>query len=138
MTIKFEKAQATLAVSFLFFLSIHFGMIILAYYRGAIYPNDVIKLLLQVLSLYSVPLGIILGGIFGKGLTPKTGTPIMAYLLALILAILWNLILVWRSVTFGIADQDSTIDLLSYLDSISSASTFLVAGALSYFFTSEA
>jgi hypothetical protein len=47
---------------------------------------------------------------------------------------MWNLLLAWRSISFSIAAQDSVSDLIKYLDSIASSSSFLVAGVLTFFF----
>jgi hypothetical protein len=58
------------------------------------------------------------------------------------LAGIWNLLLFWRCISFGAAafnpnSEDNIEHLSSYLQSISSASSFLVTGALAFFFAKK-
>jgi hypothetical protein len=106
--------------------------------RQHMWPQDLQTLLLKLLAVYSVPLSVILGGIFGQSRKPLTNpSPAVAWT-AIVLAVLWNLLLVWRSISFTLASVDSVSDLVEYLDAIASAGTFLVAGALAFFFTKSA
>jgi hypothetical protein len=57
--------------------------------------------------------------------------------MAMTLAVLWNVLLAWRSISFSLATEDSIAGLIAYLDKIAGAGSFLVAGALAYFFVSE-
>jgi len=102
--------------------------------RDRMWPEDLLALVLKLLGIYSVPLGIILGGIFAQPKGPLHDPPAGVAWAALLLAAIWNLPLVWRSISFGLAQQDSVGDLIKYLDSVASASSFLVAGVLAFFF----
>ena len=137
MNIRLQRAQMVLASVFVVFLILQIGMIIYVYSLEGIYPEDVTNILLKMLIIYSVPLGIILGGVFGKGIRSKTNAPVVAFFLALVLAIVWNILLAWRGIAFALTTDDSVSQLINYLDVVATASTFLVAGSLSYFFSKE-
>lgn len=99
------------------------------------WPEDLQSLVVKILAIYSVHLTVILGGIFAQPKGPLEDPPATLAWTAISLALLWNVLLMWRSVSFSLATQDSTADLTKYLDSIASASSFLVTGALAFFFT---
>jgi hypothetical protein len=134
-----------LIVIFLLGLTIQIALVILSYSESAIAYNDLVSLLTKLLAVYSIHLSVIFGGIFAqKRETRKRSKPIQlskaAFGLALVLALIWNLLLLWRSIMFGMAvydvnREDSVGQFLSYIETIASASSFLVAGALAYFFT---
>lgn len=133
----FQQTQLLLGAVFLFFLIVVSGVYIATYASGKIYVDDAQKLFVETLVLYSVPVGTIVGGIFGKGLQSKAAAPTNAFWAALILAILWNLLLLWRVLAFALADEDIVSGLISDLKTSSTASMFLVSGALAYFFSKQ-
>jgi len=98
------------------------------------WPDDLLTLVLKLLGIYSVQLSVVLGGIFAQPKAPLAAPPAGLTWTALILATLWNLLLVWQSISFTLRPQASLGDLLKYLDEIASASSFLVVGVLAFFF----
>ena len=102
------------------------------------WPEDLQSLVLKLLGIYSVHFGVILGGIFAqpKRVGRSPSAPIAWA--AIILAVLWNVLLVWRSASFSMAKVDSATEVVKYLDSTASASSFLVAGALAFYFAKSA
>jgi hypothetical protein len=134
-------ARVVLITVFLVGLAVQSGAIIFSYSETAIASGDLTNLLTKLLAVYSVHLAVIFGGIFAQqqeGKSPQV--PAMALWVAVALAVIWNLLLAWRSITFALAATDPSRDdsvgrLMSYIETISSTSSFLVAGALSFFFT---
>lgn len=119
---------------FLAFLMAQGGAMAIAYVRGAIYADDLQHLLVRLLTIYSVPLGVIIGGIFAHdSRAPErlVGTPFWA---ALVMASAWNLLLMFRTIVFMLSAEDSMASLAAYFDAVSAAGLFLVGGALAYFF----
>jgi hypothetical protein len=102
------------------------------------WPEDLQSLVVKLLGIYLVHFGVIFGGIFAQPKGPLKAPSAPLAWTAMILALLWNLLLVWRSLSFSTARQDSAADLIKYLDATSSASSFLVAGALAFFFAKGA
>jgi hypothetical protein len=102
--------------------------------RGRMWPEDFNLLVLKILAIYSVQLGVVLGGIFSQVNVQTAGpAPSLAWT-ALLLAGFWNVLLIWRVMSFSFAQQDSVNDLTKYLDGVGAGSAFLVAGVNSYFF----
>ena len=134
-----NKARVMLLVPFLGSLIIHILAIMTVYQAGAIYRDDLTTLLPKVLTIYSVHLAVIFGGIFGQQARRGKQVPATAFWIALTVTLLWNLLLVWRSISFALIafnmGEDRINDYLAYLDIVSSTGAFLVVGALAYFFS---
>lgn len=119
--------------------------ILIVYAKSAISSNDVTNLLVKMLGIYSVPLAVILGGIFARpAKSSQAGAseaaPSTAFFVSVGLALVWNALILWRGVSFSVAAFNPAIKddvnlFTSYVDGISKASSFLVAGALAYFFS---
>ena len=133
----FQQTQLVLGATFLLSLIIMAGVYVAMYATGKISVNDAQNLFVQTVVLYSVPLGMIIGGICGKGLRSKETSPRNAFWASLALALLWNALLLWRVLAFAFADEDLVSSLVSDLTTTSIASMFLVSGALAYFFTKQ-
>lgn len=118
-------------------LVVNAGALAAAFFRGAIYPDDLKTLFEQILAVYSIPVGTILGGIFAEPGGGRESVPKPAFWVALVLALLWNFVLVIRCVVFAFAHEDLVSDFVGFLTAVSSASLFLVSGALAYFFTKK-
>jgi hypothetical protein len=102
--------------------------------RNKMWPEDFLSLLLKILGIYSVQLAVVLAGIFAQRGARLADPPAALAWSALALAALWNLLLVWRSISFSVAAQDSVGDLIKYLDTIATGGSFLVAGVVTFFF----
>jgi hypothetical protein len=133
--IRLAAARFTLLAVFLAGLALGIAIIGTTYWRGAIYANHLQQLILAVLAIYSVPLATILGGIFGQRDDPDRPIASPAFAVALTVAAGWNLLLLARVMLFGLAGEDSVEDVIAYLDAVAAASSFLVVGALAFFFT---
>jgi len=137
MTICPSVASLALLGVFLAFMATGIIVIAVTYLRGAIYLSHLQELILAMLAVYSVPLGTILGGIFGQRSDLDRPTPNFAFWAALAVAAIWNLLLFARVLIFCVASDDSVADLKSYIGVVAAASSFLVTGALAYFFTKK-
>jgi len=139
------RARILLVGIFLSGLVLQCICILTVYSKAAITSNDVTALLVKVLEIYSVPLAVILGGIFARPANPTAtgaseGVSSAAFWVAVGLALVWNALLLWRGAAFSVAAFSPSIEdnvnlFASYLEAISRASLFLVAGALAYFFS---
>jgi hypothetical protein len=99
------------------------------------WPEDLQALILKIVAVYSVHLTVILGGIFAQPKGPLEDPPAPLAWTAIALAVLWNVLLAWRSFAFSMASQDSAPELIKYQDGVGSSTSFLVTGALAFFFT---
>jgi hypothetical protein len=140
----YHKARVTLIVLFIGALVVQVLAIGLTYNKGLITDGDFVNVLLKLLAIYGVHLTIIIGGIIAqvqdeKANPRKQKVPSTAFWVALTLASLWNLLLVWRSVKFGLAAYDENsednVDLLTnFIEKIAAGGSFLVTGFLAFFF----
>ena len=128
-----NQARLSLIVVFLGSLAIQ----AVAFFRVSQYmwADDLLALILKLLAVYSVHLGVIAGGMFAQSgmrdAKPSTATAMSAILLSLV----WNLLLVGRSLSFVMSRQDSASDLMKYLETVADYGSFLVVAALAFFFT---
>jgi|ERR1022692_2693039 hypothetical protein len=130
-------SRSILATVFLSGLVIQAGLFIYMSSTNKIRHSDCNALLLTLLDVYKVSLAVILAGMFGgmnSASTKMSGSP---FWLACGVSVLWNALLVSRSTIFALSQNDNWKDLSGYLLSVSGASSFLVAGALSFFFASR-
>jgi hypothetical protein len=131
----FEKLRNRILQIFIGFLIIHMICIIVPYFRGEMYSQEFIAIISKLLAIFGVHFAIIIGGIFGlQDEAYKKVSKNLAQV-SLLLIILWNILLVWRSISFIISQDDPVKDLSSYLETVSAASSFLIAGVLTYLFT---
>lgn len=128
-----NRARFSLLSIFIIFLVVQ--LVALSVVSQKMWPEEYQALMLKVLAIYSVHLTVILGAIFAQSKTQLKGAPTELAWTAILLTLIWNLPLAWRSVSFSIADHDSVQNLLKFYDGVSSASSFLVTGALAFFFT---
>jgi hypothetical protein len=133
---KLERARWALFLVFVTCPGLLAVTVIIPFAQGLVSSDSVINVLTKVLAIYAVQLAIITGGIFGQGtLKPGAVAPGIAFWTAVVLAAIWNLALLWRFIFFAIASEDTVERLVKYVDEVSPASSFLVAGALAYFFS---
>jgi hypothetical protein len=132
MTIR--RAQLVLLAMFLISLVIHLVCFAYSFLIGAVYIEDLQTMAVRTLAVYSVPLGVILGGIFGSTADPAAKASPGTFWTAGGLSLLWNLMLLACSLLFVVAEQDSIASLFGYIDAVSAASMFLIGGAVAYFF----
>jgi hypothetical protein len=139
----YNRARGVLIAIFVIGLVAQVAAIALTYRAGAIASGDLLDLIKKLLAVYSVHLAVIFAGIFAQKQRARSarvsGT---TFWLAAALALLWNLLLAWRTGVFAAAaydpeGEDSVAQLSSYIEGVASASSFLVAGALAFFFTKK-
>jgi hypothetical protein len=110
--------------------------------------QDCLDLLSKLFSLYSVHIGMILGGIYGRDQRKKNdvqnlGEPdSSAYSVAIFVSFVWNVLVVlpFIPITLSIIGIDAKLDYLdlsSYLDLMQKYAPFLVTGALAYMYTNQ-
>jgi hypothetical protein len=117
-------------------LVLHFCICACSYLKGMMYAEDFESLTLQILAIYSIPLGVILGAFFAQGKLPvPSGSS--AFHAAFVLSFLWNALLIVRSLIFLFGKEDFVGDFTSFLQKASAASSFLIAGVLSFFFAKK-
>jgi len=126
--------QARFGLLGIFIVSLAVHLAAFAAVSSKMWPDELQSLVTKLLSIYSVQLTVILGGIFAQPKGPLEDPPAPLAWSAIGLASLWNVLLLWRSVYFTLAAQDSVTDLVKYLDAVGSSSSFLVAGVTVFFF----
>ena len=129
---KMAQARGTLSAIFIASFLVQGAAFFLI--REAMWPDELQKLLLKLLAIYSVPLAVVVGSVLAQrnSGTRKVATGPMW--LAIALTLTWNVLLLARSVAFAVAAHDSVSALISYLDSVAEGSSFLIAGVLAFFF----
>lgn len=128
------RARIILVSVFLIFFVIQISSIIFVFCKGEIYAHEMLKILLRLLVIYSVHFAIIVGGIFGQHASGELQAPRYAFWIALFLSVIWNGLLCWRPIFFCWSINDTSANLLDYMNNVGSYSSFLIAGALSFFF----
>lgn len=132
--------RTLLLIIFLVGLVIQLGAAVYKYSQpDELSNNDLTVFITKLLALYSPQLGVIIGGIFAKERVerPRRGRASSVFAVAVTLAVLWNLLLIWRTMAYSFSRNDELANLLKYLDTVSAASSFLIAGAMAYFFAEK-
>jgi hypothetical protein len=139
-----SRARSWLEAIFIAGFVVQVAATILVYLERAISSIDLTNLVVQSLETYSVPMAVILGGIFAtkRASSGSTESSILAFWTAAVVAIIWNSLLVWPYVQFGyeafdLTAVDTAQNVSLYVDQIAKPSSFLVAGALTYFFAGK-
>jgi hypothetical protein len=134
---KFSVAQVWILLVFVTSLLLELVLVGVSYGQNAIYPDDLRNLAARFLAIYSVPLGLIISGIFGKSAAQERLAPARAFWVALALAVVWNLLLLGRTLLFAFAPEDRVGDLVEFVNGVSAAGSFLTVATLTYFFTTD-
>lgn len=129
-----RHSRLALVALFVISLLLHMACFGYVFLIGAVYVEDLQTLTVRTLAVYSVPLGVIIGGIFGGTADPAGPAAPGTFWTAAAFSLLWNVLLVWRTVLFAFGEQDSITSLLSYVDAVAAGGTFLIGGALAYYF----
>jgi hypothetical protein len=134
-----RSAQLRIAATFLAGLLCNSAAVLITYARGSIFADDLRTMLERLLAVYSGPLAIVIAGFFGQE-APDQKPVTSNFWLAIVVSVIWNMFLLWGGIgllasSLGSQPKESAIDdFLSYISTISSSATFLVSGALTYFF----
>jgi len=128
--------RISLLIIFLVFLAAQIILIYTVGLANRIFVDEQSALITQLLSIYSVHLAVILGGIFAvKGRGRPSAAPFLIWS-AIVLSLAWNGLLFAGTMSFMFSAAWKLHDIRNYLETVSRASSFLVAGALAYFFAS--
>jgi len=134
---KFSVAQLWILSVFVSSLLLELCLTGVSYAKNAIYTQDLRDLAVRFLAIYSVPLGLIISGIFAKSDSSKRVAPNRAFWTAMALAAIWNALILGRTVLFTFAAEDQVSTLLDFITGVAAASSFLTVAALTYFFTTS-
>jgi hypothetical protein len=97
--------------------------------------EDMVDLYAKVVSLYFIHLSIIITGFFGQEKLKKGRSLQNVFWAALSLSIVWNIMFFWRLVYYCAVATDDIPSIESYISKVTMPTSFLVTGALAYFFT---
>ncbi len=130
---KLTLSQSRAMLFAVFLLGLVAQFLALVSVRTEMRPGELQALTLQLLGSYGVHLGVMIAGVFAQEARKTRRVAMLPFGLALALALLWNLLLAWF--TFAFITSDYSVAVLSeQITAVSQASSFLVAGALAYFF----
>jgi len=130
-------ARGILLSTFIISFLIGAGSIFQVFVKSKIYSDSMSSMLLKLLSIYSAPLAVIIGGIFAQRNTQIRSVHTIAFWSAFILSAIWNILIVGRFLLFTLTADDTVGALTSYLNALVPPSYFLVMGGLSYFFAKQ-
>lgn len=136
-------ARNVIVIEFVLALALAIVVAFVAYAKETISASDLRGLVLQLFSTFSVHLAVILGGIFASTSRSRQAQVGSAGWVAIVTALLWNGILLGRqglflAAVFDPGRADSMEELVTFLQTFAEPSSFLVTGALAFFFTKTA
>ena len=139
----FATTRNVVVVVFLSGLLVGCLIFFAAYAHGTISAGDLTTLMTLMLASYSVHLGVILGGVFGAPNSKSLSEAGGAGVIATVVSIIWNALVIGRLILFGLAvvdveRTDSVDDVSSYVKTVAASGSFLVVGALTFFFATQA
>jgi hypothetical protein len=103
----------------------------------ALSPREGWPLLKTLALVYSVPLTVIIGGVFAPQEAPRSRPGSFTFWFAFGVSVIWNLLLVVPVILYFYNPNGMPADVEVALKNNSSSYNFLVAGALTYFFASH-
>jgi hypothetical protein len=132
------QGRNTLFAIFLAGLTTQVVAVILPYRADTIRDREMLAVLTKLILVYSVHFRVMLGGVFGRQQNTRGHVAAPAFVVAVTVTLVWNLLLAWRSIAFAGGafnplSEDSPDNLIAYLDSIADQCSFLVVGPLAFF-----
>lgn len=134
---KFAVAQIWILAVFVVSLLLELSLVGASLATNAIYPQDLRDLTVRYLAIYAVPLGVIISGTFAKSRSSQRTAPIRAFWAAVVLAAIWNALILGRTLLFTFSSGDQISSLVDFVGGVATASSFLTVAALTYFFTAS-
>jgi hypothetical protein len=129
-------AQLWLLSIFLFFFALQTVLLVFCQVSNGIGAEKLKDLIVQLVTIYSIPLSVIIAGIFAK--RRRTAKLDGIFYASVVLAILWNGLFAWRTCELTLAaigvGEDKAKDFSDYMESVSKVTTFLISGLLTYYF----
>ena len=137
MNINTRHAQGSLVGIYLLFLSASLGVILYLDFGGGLFADDATRALVALIEIYSIPLGVILAGIFAqeKGRAQKVQPN--PFFVAIVVSLLWNLLLLWRTTKYFAASSSNVETYIGGIQDVAGQASFLAAGALTFFFAKK-
>jgi hypothetical protein len=136
--ISYSKARLAIFLVFGVALAVELAAVLTLGVTNALSSPYRIKLVVQLLRIYSVPGSLIAAGVFAAQRTRKPVSPGI-YWLALASCCVWNSLLAFPCAQFAWPPYSPSSTafpaLLEWLDSVSAWGSFLITGALALFFT---
>lgn len=126
-----------LIIASVFFLALALQLVLATLIRvwGYINPEDYVPMVVKLLTIYSAPFGIILGGILITKVTNPPNAGSNEVWVVLLLSCLWNLLLVVRYLLITFKPVGDSVDqLASFQDNVLPAGNFLISLALTYLY----
>lgn len=130
-----RKTKSYLVMMFLLCLAIEISLLFSLVAKHALRMDTAVSLIKDVIKVYFVPLGVVLGGIFGE----RNGSPRKASKITSVVAVavsgIWNLLFLVPTLIYFLSAQDTTHTFRSILD-LAPYANALVAVALVWAFGS--
>ena len=128
--------KAKLLLSLIFVSSIVLNMVFAFLKRNDVWPDHFTKLILTVLGIYSVHIAAIFGASsFATGSSRIINLNLLV--LAVLLCIIWNALITVRIGMFAFS-RDDVSEVITYVNTVSLAGSFLVIGVITAFYSKEA
>src|SRR5271169_2037411 len=108
---KFSVAQVRILSVFIASLLVGLSLLGVSFAKNAIYSQDLRDLAVRFLAIYSVPLGVIISGIFAKSDSSDRLAPRLAFWTAIALAVIWNALILGRTLLFTFTSEDQVSSL---------------------------
>ena len=133
-----KSTQIALISIFSFSLAFCYGVCVVVIFNNIIYEESLGPLLKHFTILYSVPFATIIAGVIAKRRSkPKNPPPSHVTLLAISFAVIWNVLVLILILLFALGITERLETVYNQYEDIMPSSTFLLAGALTYFFAKE-
>lgn len=136
MKIRKRSARNLLWAVFVGSLIVEIALVAYARLASKIYLDDLKAILLALFAVYSIPLGIMSGGAFARSALHDGESSPGPVGVAVLLSLLWNAVLLGRVLLFAVAQSDDVDALREWIATVTASSSFLVAGALTFYFSS--
>jgi|ERR1051325_664550 hypothetical protein len=132
-----RRAQLVIAAVFGISLIAQLAIVVVLGNQDKMWDNEQLSLITKLLTIYSVPLGVIFFGMVASARSRSAGKRQPLGLIALAFVLVWNILFVARCLRLALAPHDSVSSALSYYEAISSNGSWLIAGVLTLFFAAR-
>ena len=105
---------------------------------GSLRAEGFYALLLTLLSVYSMPFAVILASVFGDRGARSNRYSNFSFRIAMTVTVLWNVLFCSISMIYRLDGHSGWRGLNRHLQEVSTSASFLIAGALTFFFSQRA
>jgi len=131
-----EVARSILIKIYVISLALCIFGVIGTFFAGLLEPQSFIEIILKAIAIYSVPFGIIGAGTYGQRNEPFARSTSLSFNTAFVLSLLWNFLIVLGYMLLIVGGMRYN-DLQQYLAQVVPTSSWLMAGGLTFFFSSR-